>query len=218
MDKIIVENKIVMKKISEIKPYIRNPRKNDKTVELLCDIIPKVGFNVPLVIDEKGIIVKGHARFTAAIRLGLKELPCIVTHADEEAIKADRIADNKISEFSEWVNEELMHEIDSLNFDLDLTEFGLPLPSFDDFPTFDDLSEEIEEESDEDKKKRYEEYLQKQEAQYEKAAQMTSERKLEAAHQAQSKVAVNPPKYYKCVCEKCGHVMFVREGDAMLYE
>ena len=98
MSDIMIEKQIVMKKISEVKPYIRNPRKNDKTVELLCKIIPKVGFNVPLVIDEKGIIVKGHARFTAAIRLGMKEIPCIVTHASEEAIKADRIADNKISD------------------------------------------------------------------------------------------------------------------------
>ena len=69
MSEIKIENQIVMKKVNEIKPYIRNPRKNDRTVELLCKIIPKVGFNVPLVIDKNGIIVKGHARFTAAIRL-----------------------------------------------------------------------------------------------------------------------------------------------------
>lgn len=45
-----IVNQIVMKKISEVKPYVRNPRKNDKTVNLLVEIIPKVGFNVPLVI------------------------------------------------------------------------------------------------------------------------------------------------------------------------
>mgnify|MGYP001154226043 CR=1 FL=1 len=52
-----IVNQIVMKKISEVKPYVRNPRKNDKTVNLLVEIIPKVGFNVPLVIDRNGIIV-----------------------------------------------------------------------------------------------------------------------------------------------------------------
>ena len=57
MSNINVSNTIVMKKINEIKPYIRNPRKNDKTVQLLCEIIPKVGFNVPLVIDKNGIIL-----------------------------------------------------------------------------------------------------------------------------------------------------------------
>ena len=65
-----VSKKIVMKPINEVKPYIRNPRKNEKTVKLLVDIIPKVGFNVPLVIDKNGIIVKGHARFAAALQLG----------------------------------------------------------------------------------------------------------------------------------------------------
>ena len=49
-----IVNQIVMKKISEVKPYVRNPRKNDKTVNLLVEIIPKVGFNVPLVIDRNG--------------------------------------------------------------------------------------------------------------------------------------------------------------------
>ena len=74
-----IVNQIVMKKISEVKPYVRNPRKNDKTVNLLVEIIPKVGFNVPLVIDRNGIIVKGHARYSAAIRLGMEEIPCVVT-------------------------------------------------------------------------------------------------------------------------------------------
>ena len=36
-----IVNQIVMKKISEIKPYVRNPRKNDKTVNLLVEIIPR---------------------------------------------------------------------------------------------------------------------------------------------------------------------------------
>ena len=86
-----IVNQIVMKKISEVKPYVRNPRKNDKTVNLLVEIIPKVGFNVPLVIDRNSIIVKGHARYAAAIRLGMEEIPCVVTDADEETIKLDRL-------------------------------------------------------------------------------------------------------------------------------
>ena len=121
-----IVKQIVMKKISEVKPYVRNPRKNDKTVNLLVEIIPKVGFNVPLVIDRNGVIVKGHARYAAAIRLGMEEVPCVVTDADEETIKLDRLADNRISEFSEWVNDELLHELDMLNldFDFDLESLG----------------------------------------------------------------------------------------------
>lgn len=140
MSNITIESNVVMKKVNEVKPYVRNPRKNDKTVDLLCKIIPKVGFNVPLVIDEKGVIVKGHARFAAAIKLGMEEIPCIIAHADEEVIKADRITDNKISEFSEWLNDEVMHEIDMINFDIDFNDFGFAVPTLDDVPTFDDFN------------------------------------------------------------------------------
>ncbi len=218
MSDIMIEKQIVMKKLSEVKPYVRNPRKNDKTVELLCKIIPKVGFNVPLVIDEKGIIVKGHARFTAAIRLGMQEVPCIITHADEEAIKADRIADNKISEFSEWVNEDLMHEIDSIDLDFDFSELGFPKVSFDGIPTAEDFAEDLQQEaghaiSDEERQKLYAEFLEKQAQENAQEVQMTSKKALENAQEAQKQVAGAPPKYYKVVCEKCGHIMFVREGD-----
>ena len=216
MSNINVEKQIVMKKINEVKPYIRNPRKNDKTVELLCKIIPKVGFNVPLVIDEKGIIVKGHARFSAAIKLGMDEIPCIVTHADAEAIKADRIADNKISEFSEWVNEELMHEIDSLDFDFDFTELGFPQMDFEDIPSADDFMDEAEaagEISDEQRQKLYQEFLEKQAQENAAQVAITSEKAIEKAKVAQASVGAAEPKYYKFVCPECGHVAYVREGD-----
>lgn len=217
MPEIRIEKDLVMKKISEIKPYVRNPRKNDKTVEQLCKIIPIVGFNVPLTIDEKGIIIKGHARFNAAIKLGMTELPCIISHADEEAIKADRITDNKISELSEWVTDELMHELDMIDLDFDFSELGLPTSAIEDIPSFDDFSEQAEssegaEISEEQRKKLYEEFLAKQ-AEQQAEAEMTTPQKLEQAKKSQVATATPPPRYYKCVCEKCGHIMFVREGD-----
>lgn len=210
---IAIADKIELRPINTVKPYVRNPRKNDKTVELLCKIIPKVGFNVPIVVDEKGVIVKGHARFTAAIRLGLEKVPCIVSHADEETIKADRIADNKISEFSEWVNEELMHEVDSIDLDFDFTELGLPAVSFDDIPTAEDFAEETPEISDEERKKLYQEFLEQQAKEQAEEIEMATVQDVVKAQKAQKQVATPPPKYYKCVCENCGHVMFVKEGD-----
>ncbi len=109
--------KIVYKKIHEIKPYARNPRVNNKTVDELCKMIPKVGFNVPLVIDQNGVIIKGHARFKAAIRLGMTELPCIISEADGETNKLDRIADNRVIEFSEWDRNKLFEEISGNEFE-----------------------------------------------------------------------------------------------------
>lgn len=109
---------IVIKKLHEIKPYARNPRVNNKTVDELCKVIPIIGFNVPLVVDEDGIIIKGHARFKAAIRLGLAEVPCIISHEDHEINKLDRIADNRVQEFSEWDEKSLFEEIDKSKFEV----------------------------------------------------------------------------------------------------
>lgn len=205
---IVISDKIELRDIQSIKPYVRNPRKNDKTVEQLCKIIPKVGFNVPIVIDEKGIIVKGHARYTAAIRLDMKKVPCIVTHADEEAIKADRIADNKISELSEWLNEELQHELDMIDFDYDFSELGLETTSFDDIPAMEDFEPE-DTVSEEDRQRLYAEFLERQAKENAVEVQMTTESAIKKATAAQREVAVKPPQYYKVVCEKCGHIMFV---------
>lgn len=190
-----------MKKLTEIKPYIRNPRKNDRTVELLCKIIPKVGFNVPIVIDSDGIIVKGHARFMAAIKLNMPEVPCIVTHADEESIKADRIADNKISEFSEWNNAELMEEVNEMDFDL--SDIGLPKINLDEIPTAEELktapvvsSGEL---SEEERQRVYDTLLKEQQEAQEPSNGVGD--------------ALGDDIYYKVVCNKCGHIMFFKEND-----
>ena len=184
----MVEDEIVMKRINEIRPYIRNPRKNEKTVELLCDLIPKVGFNVPIVIDKKGVIVKGHARFSAAIRLGMTEVPCIISHADPEAIKADRITDNKISEFSEWMNDKALEEVTSINSDVDFSALGFPVVKYEETPS-DAINKPVE-------------------PVYEKKGTGGS---VSVPPQQAHK------KYYKCVCLHCGHVQFV-EADKIKKE
>lgn len=102
---------VVMMPVNEIIPYWRNPRRNDKTVDALCETIPVHGFNVPIVVDRNNVVVKGHARLRAAKRLGMEKVPCIVSDASEEVIKADRIADNKIQELSAW-------DFGKLNFEL----------------------------------------------------------------------------------------------------
>lgn len=209
-----VVNEIVMKGIGEIKPYVRNPRKNDKTVGLLCEIIPKVGFNVPIVIDHNGVIVKGHSRYKAAIRLGMTEVPCVVTDADEEAIRLDRIADNKVSEFSEWVDDALMHEVDMLNIDFDLGELGIEVPQID-MPDFDlpdftgsDYSADSAE-ADEERRKRFLEMQQSA-----PKVEFATERSIERAEH-KVKDVVRKEKLYKSVCENCGHVQFIRAEDVI---
>lgn len=211
---------IIMKPIGEVIPYEKNPRKNSKTVELLCKVIPKVGFNVPLVIDKNNVIVKGHARWLAAKQLGMDAVPCVVTDADPEAVKADRIADNKVFEFSQWINEELMHEVDMLDMDFNPAEFGLPTMQFDgggfDFVGDDDYDDDLENSAElEERRRRFMEQLEAEAV----PVQITTQQEIDHAKARKAGEATkDAPQYLSVTCEKCGHVFFVRKGDAMEWE
>jgi DNA modification methylase len=102
--------------ISEIKPYIKNPRKNDKAVDAVATAIKNYGWKQPIVIDKNNEIIVGHTRWKAAKKLGLKEAPCLIADdLTEQQIKAYRIADNKVAEASEWDMELLRLELDGLD-------------------------------------------------------------------------------------------------------
>lgn len=117
---------IINKRLTEIKPYEHNPRKNDDAVEFVANSIRDFGFKVPIIIDKDGVIVAGHTRFKAAKKLGLTEVPCIMADdLNEEQIKAFRLADNKTAEKAEWDLELLALELDGLG---DLSEYGFDVP------------------------------------------------------------------------------------------
>jgi len=122
---------IVVKKISEIKPYEKNPRKNNKSVDAVAASIKEFGFKVPIVLDKNGVIVTGHTRYKAAKKIGLQEVPCIVA-ADltDEQIKAYRLADNKVGESSEWDLNLLDEELAGI-LEIDMTDFGFDLSCID---------------------------------------------------------------------------------------
>ena len=126
-----IAQKIIHKDIADVKPYWRNPRKNDKTVEALKAVIPNVGFNVPIYIDSDGFIIKGHARYRAACQLGMKEIPCIISENDEEQNRLDRIADNKISELAEWDLSGLQNEVETIDFDFSQIGMEVERANFD---------------------------------------------------------------------------------------
>lgn len=115
--------KIEYKNISDIIPYENNPRKNDEAVDYVANSIKEFGFKVPIIVDKENVIVTGHTRYKAGQKLGLKEVPVI--YADDltqEQIKAFRIADNKVSEFSSWDLDKLELELEDIN--LDMSDFG----------------------------------------------------------------------------------------------
>lgn len=115
---------IVEKDIDELTPYENNPRKNDKSVDYVANSISQFGFKVPIVIDSSGVIVAGHTRYKAAVKLKIETIPCIVADdLTDEQIKAFRLADNKAGESSQWDMDLLADELDGI-LDLDMSDFG----------------------------------------------------------------------------------------------
>ena len=115
---------IIEKKITELKAYEKNPRKNDNAVAPVAESIKEFGFKVPIIIDKDNVIVAGHTRLKAAKKLGMKTVPCIV--ADDltpDQIKAFRLADNSSAQIASWDLELLKDELIDLDFDMSL--FGL---------------------------------------------------------------------------------------------
>lgn len=110
---------VVEMRVAELKPYERNPRRNDKAVEAVAESIRKFGFLVPLVVGGNGEIAAGHTRYKAALRLGMASVPCVMAENLTPAqLRAFRIADNKVAELAEWDDGLLAEEL------LALPDFG----------------------------------------------------------------------------------------------
>jgi site-specific DNA-methyltransferase (adenine-specific) len=104
--------------------YENNPRSNDEAVKYVANSIKKFGFKVPVIIDKNHTIIAGHTRFKAAKKLNIENLPCLIADdLDEKQIKAFRLADNKVSEFSDWNFELLNQELSKL-VDFPMSDFG----------------------------------------------------------------------------------------------
>lgn len=98
-------------KISKVKPYWRNARNNTETIKLIKESVSKYGFNGTILVDKNYVIITGHARYSALVQLGFEEVPVEISTLNEQHTKEYRILDNKISEKTDWVTEELMMEI-----------------------------------------------------------------------------------------------------------
>lgn len=110
--------------LEDLKPYEKNPRKNEKSVDKVAESIKQFGFKVPIVIDKDNVIVTGHTRYLASKKLNLKTVPCLVADdLTDEQVKAFRLVDNKVSEFAEWDFELLNKELNEL-VDINIADFG----------------------------------------------------------------------------------------------
>jgi DNA modification methylase len=115
--------------IERLLPYVANARTHpDEQVAQIAGSIAEFGFNVPCLVDERGVLIAGHGRLIAAKRLGLSDVPVIrLGHLTDAQARAFRLADNRIALNAGWDEALLAAELGRLKedgVDLELLGFG----------------------------------------------------------------------------------------------
>ena len=118
--------------VEKLKLYKNNPRKiRDDVIKALSRSIQLYGFNQPIIVDKNLRICVGHARWLAAKKVGLKEIPVIMKDfKDEKEFISYNLADNKIGELNKWDEEKLevnILELEKLGINIDSLEEIEPL-------------------------------------------------------------------------------------------
>jgi ParB-like chromosome segregation protein Spo0J len=93
------EPKIEIWSIDQVVPYTKNAKKHDdEQVATLAKLIETNGWTQPIVVDRDGVIIAGHGRRLAAIKLGRLKVPVIqrsdLTPAQANAL---RLSDNRVT-------------------------------------------------------------------------------------------------------------------------
>lgn len=113
--------------IDRVRPYDRNPRRNDSAVDAVAASLKEFGWRQPIVVDAEGVIVVGHTRWKAAKKLGLKQVPVhMATELTPEQCKAYRLADNQTATIADWDYALLpleLADLKGMEFDLNLLGF-----------------------------------------------------------------------------------------------
>ncbi|OWK39950.1 DNA modification methylase [Fimbriiglobus ruber] len=118
---------VQMRPVGSITPYPGNPRDNAAAVDAVAASIREFGFRQPIVVDAASVIVVGHTRYQAAVRLGMVEVPVHVADLTPAQAKAYRLADNQTATLATWDEALLPKELadlQALDFDLTLTGFS----------------------------------------------------------------------------------------------
>ena len=115
--------------IADLVQHPRNPRVHPESLIVkLVKSIEHFGWTNPVILAKDGTVLAGHARLTAAARMGIDRVPVIKTDLDGDKAEAYLIADNKIADESEWDTsrlKEIILDLDHGGFDLELTGFSL---------------------------------------------------------------------------------------------
>ena len=121
------ELKIVYLSPDALTPYERNARRHgEEDLRVIENSIRENGFCDPIGIwGENNLIVEGHGRLLAAKNLGLESVPCIrLDHLTEAQRREYALTHNKSAELSGWDFGALEEELNELEAEFDMTDFG----------------------------------------------------------------------------------------------
>jgi DNA modification methylase len=98
-----LEPAAVWVKVEELVPWTQNPRKNEAAAKKVRESIERFGFGAPLLVRKaNNQIIAGHTRFLAAKALSIREVPVRFMDLSEEDSQLLALADNKLTEITEW--------------------------------------------------------------------------------------------------------------------
>lgn len=118
-----MSKKIEMWPIEKVKPYPKNAKKHK--VKWIAKSIKEFDFDQPIVVDKKGIVIKGHGRLEAAKQLELTEVPVIVRKdLNKKQAAMARLADNRAAQGGGFDIEMLVEELETLKLDYDENFFN----------------------------------------------------------------------------------------------
>lgn len=132
--KVLTDNmKIEKVYLTSVMPYDKNAKKHPEAqIQGIMKSIDELGYNDPIALDEKNVIIEGHGRFEALQRLNsdgrfnrIKILR--LSNLTKNQIKAYRIAHNKLNMDTGFDNNLLNEELEFLeesSFDLEATGFS----------------------------------------------------------------------------------------------
>lgn len=89
--------------LDKMTPHPSNPRHHPESlITKIENSIKFFGKVTPIVLDQHGTILSGHARYKAAQRMGLKTFPVRIFNFDDAQATMWMIADNRLNEESDW--------------------------------------------------------------------------------------------------------------------
>src|SRR6478736_1905292 len=119
--------------ISELSFDSKNARKHDKkSIEAIKGSLRRFGQTKPIVINKEKMVLAGNGTLKAANELGWNEIAVVYTELSKNEQRAYALADNHLSDLSQFDGEVLRETLNGLlNVGFDVEDIGFDIDDVD---------------------------------------------------------------------------------------